>query len=102
MLKITTIDEEYLEQRVVSIEVWGKHPEAEIGTTGQGLKLGDPVSEVRRIYGLRSFFGVTLSDQAGCGLFAGSTAPTLLIEFDGNQRIDYMGLWTNKNSCISY
>jgi hypothetical protein len=38
------------EPRSESIDVWGTRPEAEIGITGHGLKLGDVIRDARRIY----------------------------------------------------
>lgn len=93
-LKITAGNRNTTPPRITRLEVWGKHPDAEIGTTGHGISLGDSISEVRRRYGLRLYFGVTLSEadrferQANqCGY-----APTLAVEFDEDDRVSHMEL----------
>jgi hypothetical protein len=47
---------------ILSGEVWGTRPAANIGITGRGLKLGDTIADARRIYGLRLYLGVTQSE----------------------------------------
>jgi hypothetical protein len=69
---------------IESVDVLGAHPDGTVGTTGRGLKLGDSIRDVRRIYGLRLYFGTTVSENKrpqfartgpGC-------RPSLEIDFD--------------------
>ncbi len=46
-----------------SVYVRGTRPCGEIGTTGRGLKLGDTMSNARRVYGLRPYFGATVPQE---------------------------------------
>ncbi len=96
--------EAYGRNTIESIDVWGTGPDGEIGTTGRGLKLGDSVSEARRIYGLRLYFGVTLSEKSsspflspnGCPL---APEPILRVDFDKTGRINHMKGPLSKTVC---
>ena len=91
-------------RRIASIDVWGRHPAGIMGRTGRGLRLGDPVSEARRSYGLGLFFGVTASEKGGpqfdfegCGLHAEGW---LQIDLDGSQRVTHMGTARPRGLCF--
>ena len=53
LLRVSTYDGDPNSSAIVSIDVWGKHSDGEIGTTGAGLKLGGSLRDARRIYGDR-------------------------------------------------
>jgi hypothetical protein len=57
-LRLTTLNENRLEPKIVSLEVWGSGADGEIGTTERGLKLGDLLKDVRRVYGLRIYLAL--------------------------------------------
>jgi len=59
-----------------------------------GIKLGDSIGDVRRRYGLRLYFGVTLSETDKSGRQANlcGYAPTLAVEFDEDERVNHMEL----------
>jgi hypothetical protein len=47
-VRLTTLNGNGIEPRMTKLDVWGSHPDGEIGTTGHGLKLGDAT----RMYGV--------------------------------------------------
>lgn len=94
LLRVISSDCDGSEARITQVDVWGSHPDGPIGTTGRGLKLGDLVSKARAIYGLRSYFGVTASEEYhprwttdGCSHEGG----WLQIEFGQAERINHIG-----------
>ncbi len=104
-LKLTTLQADAVEPIITSVEVWGSRPDGEVGTTGRGLKLGDSVTDARRLYGLRLYFGVTVSENSPCrrirSLDPGpmsSFSPMLFLGFDGEQRVHHMKFVLN-NHC---
>jgi hypothetical protein len=99
-IRLIALNESGLEPPIRSVDVWGTHPHAEIGTTGRGLKLGDLISDAGRIYGLRLYFGATLpNDRASWASFRDYGAPSLTIDFDKDGRVNHMRL---TNSLVSY
>jgi hypothetical protein len=81
---------------ITQVDVWGTHADAEVGTTGRGLELGDAISDARRTYGLRSYFGTTITGNNNDGWAASvgplDYAPTLTIDFDKDGKINHMRL----------
>lgn len=61
-LRVVTA-ESYGGNVIESIDVWGTAPVGDMCTTGRGLKLGDSIRDVRRIYALRLYFGITLPER---------------------------------------
>jgi hypothetical protein len=101
-VRATTLSERGLDPKITSLDVWGSHPDGEIGTTGRGLKLGDAIRDVRRIYGLRLYFGVTLSEEDSCGLdFSPESLLTLSVDFDAEGRVNHLA-FAPTSSCISF
>jgi hypothetical protein len=107
-LKLTTLQADAVEPIITSVEVWGSRPDGEVGTTGRGFKLGDSVADARRLYGLRLYFGVTVSENSTCrpirDLDPGpmsSFSPMLSLEFDREQRVHHMKFVLN-NHCPTY
>jgi hypothetical protein len=90
-LRLTTVNESAVEYRIERIDVWGTHPDGDVGTTGRGVKLGDPISKVRHVYGLRLYFGVTLSEKdASCAGNYHVISPLLSVDFDQDERVSHM------------
>jgi hypothetical protein len=99
-IRLIALNESSMEPPIRSVDVWGTHRHAEIGTTGSGLKLGDLISDAGRIYGLRLYFGAALpNDRASWAAFQDYGAPSLTIDFDKDGRVNHMRL---TNSLESY
>jgi hypothetical protein len=105
-LKLTTLQMDRVEPEITRIEVWGSRPDGEIGTTGRGLKLGDTIADARRVYGLKLYFGVTLSEKDNpCGSSLNRTSfPgyfSFTLDFDKEERVKHMAFALD-NRCPSY
>jgi hypothetical protein len=97
-LSLTTFEVNGSEPVITRVEVWGLRSDGEAGTTGNGLKLGDTLSDARRVYGLRLYFGITLSENENqCRpvfpLAPGpmsSFSPTLSLGFNKEGRLNHI------------
>ncbi len=80
--------------RITQVDVWGRRSDAHIGKTGRGLELGDTISDARRIYGLRSYFGTTLPevDRQIWAPSPGVCNPILGIDFNEHGNVNHMSL----------
>jgi hypothetical protein len=107
-LKLTTLQAKGVKPIITSVEVWGSRPDAEVGTTGHGLKLGDSIADARRLYGLRLYFGVTVSEKDNpCRPIDSryqpvmpTFSPTLSVEFDEREQVNHM-VFLLTNECPS-
>jgi hypothetical protein len=53
LVRIGTVKEIGGGEELLSIDVWRRRPEDEIGTTGEGLTLGSRIGDAQRVYGCR-------------------------------------------------
>ncbi len=74
-----------------SAEVWGAKPAGSIGITGRGLKLGDTLADVRRIYGGR-FIKAKHNDGTFHLTIQWEDETTLDLDFDKTGHINHMQL----------
>jgi hypothetical protein len=99
-IRLIALNESSMEPPIRSVDVWGTHPHAEIGTTGRGLNLGDLISNAGRIYGLRLYLGaIFINDHAFRTAYQDYRAPSLTIDFDKDGRVNHMRL---TSSLVSY
>lgn len=98
-LRLTTVELRDGRKWIESIDVLGTHPDDEVGVTGRGLKLGDVIGDLRRIYSLREYFGATLPEndsplQVSARKLSGAI---LNVDFDKTGRVNHMKL---AHSCM--
>ena len=74
-----------------SVEVWGTAPDRSIGKTGMGLRLGDTLLDLRRIYGDR-FEKKTLVNDTVMVTVQWQDETTLYVYFNNHGQINHLHL----------
>ena len=104
-IRIVTLKEVGLGNGILSIDIAGRHPDGEIGTTGDGLELGSTVADARRIYGCRFRYPSErphvmpgLFENRSYGVVSGEWPAMLEIDFDEARIVTHMRL---TNPCPS-
>jgi hypothetical protein len=77
---------------ISQVDVWGARPEGDIAKTGQGLKLGDTVFDVSRVYRLPPYSGLNNDSGHPYPLLSHYGRDTLRIQFDLSGRIYHLTL----------
>ena len=78
---------------ITQVDVWGIHPEGEIGTTGQGLRLGDAIADVMRVYRLPPYFDTSAQKaEKQYPRVPVLSNLTLQVQYDIRGRVDHLTL----------
>ena len=90
-LVVGTWNDKGNESTPYSVEVWGPHSNGLLGSTGRGLKLGDTLRAIIRIYG-RRFAIYKFSDGRTQVTLQWRDNTTLYVYLDRSGHIDHMHL----------